>query len=85
MDVSGFMPRLIPTRSNFKVIMNSVYHLSRGITKLTKFTILLVDGVCLLETNQNFSDKKKILKAPGNQCVLEQSDIRPLTLSAIQL
>lgn len=53
---------------------------------MTKFTSLLVGAICLREKQtKTFQIKKKILKPPGNRYVREQSDIRPLTLSAIQL
>lgn len=49
---------------------------------MTKFNSLFEDAFCLLEKQTKiFQINKENLKPPGNRCVLEQSDIRPLTLS----
>lgn len=59
MDASGFMPPLIPTRSNFKIIMNSVYHLSRGIRKWPNSPFfLLAQFVCERNKPKLFRLKK---------------------------
>lgn len=69
MDASGFMPRLIPTRSNFKIIMNSVYHLSRGIRKWPNSPFfLLAQFVCERNKPKLFRLKKDSKTTRKSMC-----------------